>query len=158
MSNWRHPYRLPKIVRQGRGFCCQGFPDEGGSEMAIVGVGVDIAEVNRIRHLMERYGERFLRRVFCDEELAYCQQFADPLPHLAARWAAKEAVAKALATGFTQGVTWKSICVVNHFWGEPAALLRDGALRRAQVMGVRCLWLSLSHTRDLAVAVAVLEG
>jgi holo-[acyl-carrier protein] synthase len=94
--------------------------------MAIVGVGVDIAEVNRIRHLMERYGERFLRRVFCDEELAYCQQFADPLPHLAARWAAKEAIAKALATGFTQGVTWKSICVVNHFWGEPAALLRDG--------------------------------
>lgn len=125
--------------------------------MAIVGVGVDIVEVSRIRDLMERYGERFLRRVFCEEELAYCQQFADPLPHLAARWAAKEAIAKALTTGFSQGVTWKSICIVNHLWGEPVAFLREGALRRAQILGVRFLWLSLSHTRHHAVAVAMLE-
>ena len=63
--------------------------------MAIVGVGTDIVDVQRVRAMAERYGERFLRRVFCDEEMAYCQQFADPFPHLAARWAAKEAVAKA---------------------------------------------------------------
>ncbi|GBC97904.1 Holo-[acyl-carrier-protein] synthase [bacterium HR17] len=126
--------------------------------MAIVGVGTDIVDVQRVRAMAERYGERFLRRVFCDEEMAYCQQFADPFPHLAARWAAKEAVAKALATGFAAGVTWRSICVVHLLWGEPTALLRDGALRWAQRLGVRYVWLSLSHTRDDAVAFCVLES
>lgn len=126
--------------------------------MAILGIGVDIADVIRMRDMAQRYGERFLRRVFCDEELGYCQRFADPFPHLAAHWAAKEAVSKALGTGFSQGVTWKSVCVIHYPWGEPTAILRDGALARAQKLGVRKIWLSLSHTHNHAVAMAVLES
>lgn len=126
--------------------------------MAIIGVGVDIIEVARVQDMAERYGERFLHRIFCSEELEYCCRFANPFPHLAARWAAKEAVSKALGTGFSQGVTWKSICVVHYPWGEPTVSLYGGALERAQNLGVRKVWLSLSHTCHYAVAMAVLEG
>jgi holo-[acyl-carrier protein] synthase len=99
-----------------------------------------------------------LKRVFSDEELAYCFRFSDPFPHLAARWAAKEAVAKALGTGFTRGVTWKSICIVNAPNGEPLVVLKDGAQRFAASLGVRKIWVSISHTRDYAVSVAVMEA
>ncbi len=126
--------------------------------MATVGVGVDIVDVDRVKDMAQRYGERFLKRIFCDEELRYCHRFADPFPHLAAHWAAKEAVSKALGTGFSQGVTPKSICVFHYPWGEPTAVLRDGALARAQKLGVRKVWLSLSHTQRDAVAMAVLES
>ncbi|MCS7185799.1 MAG: holo-ACP synthase [Armatimonadetes bacterium] len=125
--------------------------------MANVGVGIDIVDVERIRNMAENHGERFLKRVFSDEELAYCMRFSDPFPHLAARWAAKEAVAKALGTGFSQGVTWKSICVVHAPNGEPMALLTGTAQKLAAGLGVKKIWLSLSHTRDYAVAVAVME-
>lgn len=125
--------------------------------MAIVGVGVDIVDVARIRDMVERHGERFLRRVFGDDELAYCMRFSEPFPHLAARWAAKEAVAKALGTGFSQGVTWRSICVVHAPNGEPMVLLTGNAQKLAASLGVRKIWLSLSHTREYATAVAVME-
>lgn len=125
--------------------------------MANAGVGIDIVDVERIRNMAENHGERFLKRVFSDEELAYCMRFSDPFPHLAARWAAKEAVAKALGTGFSQGVTWKSICVVHAPNGEPMALLTGTAQKLAAGLGVKKIWLSLSHTRDYAVAVAVME-
>jgi holo-[acyl-carrier protein] synthase len=126
--------------------------------MAILGVGIDIVDVNRIRKMAEEHGERFLKRVFSDEELAYCFRFSDPFPHLAARWAAKEAVSKALGTGFTRGVTWKSICIVNAPNGEPLVVLKDGAQRFAANLGVRKIWVSISHTRDYAVSVAVMEA
>jgi len=125
--------------------------------MAILGVGVDIVDVNRIRKMAEEYGERFLRRVFSEEELAYCMRFSDPFPHLAARWAAKEAVAKAMGTGFTKGVTWKSICIVHTPNGEPLVVLKEGAQRFATSLGVRKIWVSISHTRDFAVSVVVME-
>ncbi len=126
--------------------------------MAVVGVGIDIVEVARIRRMAEEHGERFLRRVFCPEELDYCFRVSDPFPHLAARWAAKEAVAKALGTGFAQGVMWRSICVVHAPNGEPMVVLFGEAQRRAERMGVRKVWLSLSHTRDHAVAMTVMEA
>ncbi len=126
--------------------------------MAIVGVGIDIVDVARIRDMVETYGERFLRRVFSDDELAYCMRFSEPFPHLAARWAAKEAVAKALGTGFSQGVTWKSICVIHAPNGEPLALLTGTAQKLAASLKVKKIWLSLSHTHDYATAVAVMES
>ncbi len=126
--------------------------------MAIVGVGIDIVDVARIRDMVETYGERFLRRVFSDDELAYCMRFSEPFPHLAARWAAKEAVAKALGTGFSQGVTWKSICVIHAPNGEPLALLTGTAQKLAASLKVKKIWLSLSHTRDYAAATAVMES
>ena len=125
--------------------------------MAIVGVGIDIVDVARIRNMAEVYGERFLKRVFSEDELAYCMKFSDPFPHLAARWAAKEAVAKALGTGFSQGVTWKSICVAHAPNGEPLVLLTGTAQKLAKSLGVNKIWLSLSHTREYAAAVAVME-
>jgi holo-[acyl-carrier protein] synthase len=76
---------------------------------------------------------------------------------LAARWAAKEAVAKALGTGFTRGVTWKSIYIVNAPNGEPLVVLKGGAQRFAASLGVRKIWVSISHTREYAVSVAVME-
>lgn len=125
--------------------------------MAIVGVGLDIVDVARIRKMAEEYGDRFLRRVFNDDEIEYCMKFSDPFPHLAARWAAKEAVTKALGTGFSQGVTWKSVCVINAPSGEPMALLTGTAKKLAASLKVKKIWLSLSHTRDYAAAVAVVE-
>ncbi len=126
--------------------------------MALVGVGIDIVDVARIRNMVEVYGERFLKRVFSDDELAYCMKFSDPFPHLAARWAAKEAVAKAMGTGFSQGVTWRNICVIHSPNGEPLVLLTGTAKKIAANLKVRKIWLSLSHTRDYAAAVAVMES
>ncbi|MCX7642660.1 MAG: holo-ACP synthase [Armatimonadetes bacterium] len=125
--------------------------------MAIVGVGTDIVDVARIRNMVQVYGERFLKRVFSDDELAYCMRFADPFPHLAARWAAKEAVTKALGTGFSRGVTWKSVCVIHAPSGEPTVLLTGAAQKLASSLKVKKIWLSLSHTHDYATAVAVME-
>lgn len=125
--------------------------------MAIVGVGIDIVDVARIRNMAEVYGERFLKRVFSEDELAYCMRFSDPFPHLAARWAAKEAVTKALGTGFSRGVTWKSVHIVHAPNGEPMVMLTGTAQKIAASLGVKKVWLSLSHTRDYAAAVAVME-
>ncbi len=125
--------------------------------MKIGGIGVDIIEVERIRKMAEEHKERFLQRVFSDDELSYCMRFSDPFPHLAARWAAKEAVAKALGTGFSQGVTWKSISVIHTTNGEPLAVLTGSAKFIAASLGVRKIWLSLSHTKNYAAAVAVME-
>lgn len=125
--------------------------------MAIFGIGIDIVDVGRIRKMAEEHGERFFRRVFNEEELSYCMRFSDPFPHLAARWAAKEAVAKALGIGFSRGITWKSISVVNAPNGEPMVVLTGAAKVIATNFGVRKIWLSLSHTIDYAVALAVME-
>lgn len=126
--------------------------------MAITGIGVDIVDVQRIRKMAEEHGERFLQRVFEKEELFYCMRFPDPFPHLAARWAAKEAVAKALGTGFSKGVTWKTICIVHAPNGEPMVVLTGSAQKLAKSLGIKKIWISISHTRNYAVSVAVMES
>ncbi|MCS7224723.1 MAG: holo-ACP synthase [Armatimonadetes bacterium] len=127
-------------------------------KMPVVGIGVDIVEVSRIRHLHRRYGDRFLTRVYDAREIEYCFRFKDPYPHLAARWAAKEAVAKALGTGFAKGIHWTSIVTVNLPWGEPVAFLFGSAHERASALKVAKVWLSLAHSEHYAVACAVLES
>ena len=113
--------------------------------------GIDIIEIVRVQQVMERWGQRFLDRIFTEGEQAYC---AGRAPNLAARFAAKEATMKALGTG-VRGVSWKDIEVVRQKSGAPALQLTGRALQRFQSLGLSHLALSLSHSRDNAVAVVV---
>ena len=113
--------------------------------------GVDIIEIERIGRALERWGQRFLHRIYTAGEISYCRGRPQ---NLAARFAAKEATMKALGTGI-RGVGWKDIEVVRHQGGAPSIYLRGRALLRAEKLGVKELALSLSHSRDYAVAFVV---
>ena len=126
--------------------------------MAITGIGIDLVEVERIRALLERHGERFKARTFTEVEVTYCDACADPAMHYAARFAAKEAGAKALGTGFAQGVSWADIEVARDAAGRPELRLHGGARELADRQGVVRCHVSLSHTKEQAVAQVVLEG
>ena len=115
--------------------------------------GVDIIEISRVKQVLERYGQRFLDRIYTAGEIAYCRGRA---PNLAARFAAKEATMKALGTG-VRGVGWKDIETVRHESGAPSVLLHGRAKRRAQRLGIRDISLSLSHSREYAVAFVVVQ-
>ena len=115
--------------------------------------GVDIIEIPRIKQVLDRYGQRFLDRVFTPDEIAYCR--GRP-PNLAARFAAKEATMKALGTGI-RGVGWKDIEVIHHQSGAPAIRLHGRGEDRAQALGVEEISVSLSHSRDYAVAFVVIR-
>lgn len=123
----------------------------------IVSIGVDIIELSRIRDVLSRFGERFLARVLTEGEQSYCARKRDPVPSLAGRFAAKEAVAKALGTGISAGVGWRDIEVVRDQWGPPRIELHRRAAERAKELGAARVHFSLTHGRDAAVAVAVLE-
>ena len=113
--------------------------------------GVDIVEIQRIQKAVERWGRRFLHRIYTEEELRYCRGRPQSL---AARFAAKEATMKALGTG-TRGVGWRDIEVVREHGKAPTIHLHEGALRRAKSMGLKELALSISHSREYAVALVV---
>ncbi|MDP6548659.1 MAG: holo-ACP synthase [Dehalococcoidia bacterium] len=119
----------------------------------MLSTGVDIIEIPRVGQVLERYGQRFLDRVFTPREIAYCR--GRP-PNLAARFAAKEATMKALGTG-VRGVGWKDIEVVRQESGAPSIELHGRAGRRAQRLGVLEVALSLSHSREYAVAFVVVR-
>ena len=126
--------------------------------MSVLAVGLDLVDVVRIRTLLERHGERFEQRTFTQNECAYCQGNADPAIHYAARFAAKEAVAKALGTGFTEGVTWADIEVTRSPAGVPAVQLHGAAAAKAEALGIRRWMLSLTHTATSAAASVVALG
>ncbi len=113
--------------------------------------GVDFVEIDRVAGVLERYGDRFLRRIFTPGEIAYCRGRA---PNLAARFAAKEAVMKSLGTGF-RGVGWRDVEVVRAPSGAPSPRLHGRARRRAERLGVTEIAISLSHSRGFAMVVAV---
>ena len=115
--------------------------------------GVDIIEIDRVRSVAERHGERFLKRIYTRGEVAYCRGRA---PQLASRFAAKEAVMKALGTG-ARGVSWREIEVVRLRGGPPTIHLHGRALKRAEFLGIENLAVSLSHSQDYAVASVVGE-
>ena len=119
------------------------------------GIGVDMLEIARMERVIKRRPS-FLKRVFTDEERAYCNSCARPAEHYAARFAAREAVLKALGTGFAEGIGFKDVSVTNDEWGKPIAVLSGRAAEVAAERGVQEVALSLSHTRDVAVANAVL--
>lgn len=119
--------------------------------MQILGVGLDATEIDRVAEMIDRYGDRFLRRVFTDDEIAYCQRKRDFASSYAARFAAKEAAMKALGTGQSRGVHWKGIEVVRRH-GPPRLAFHAGAAARLQAMGATSSVVTLTHSRDLAIA------
>jgi len=123
--------------------------------MTIVGLGVDLTDIPRLAEIFERYGERFLRRVFTDGEIAYCTKRRNPAPHLAGRFAAKEAAMKALGTGHSRGVLWKDIEVIR-LGGPPRLHLHGAAARHAARLNVRSSLLTITHSDALAMAQVLL--
>ena len=124
--------------------------------MSLIGLGIDLVEVRRIRDLLTRHGDRFKDRTFTDSEIRYCDSCADPAIHYSARFAAKEACAKALGTGFSEGVSWKDIEVTRAENGAPSLSFHGGALDLAQWKGVTQALISLTHTADTASAQVIL--
>jgi holo-[acyl-carrier protein] synthase len=123
----------------------------------IVGTGIDIAEVPRIREVIERHGQRFLQRVFTEGEIQYCESKANRVERYAARFAAKEAGMKALGTGWNHGVRWRDIEVARKPGGRPTLLLHGKAAEFAAKLGTTNIALSLTHTAEQAVAQVILE-
>lgn len=124
----------------------------------ILGSGIDIVAIDRIARMFERHGDRFLRRLLTPEEQTAALALANPIPRLAGRFAAKEAVMKALGTGWGAGVNFTQIEVVNDSTGAPTVRLHGAALQRCEAMGGRRWHVSISHEREVAVAQAILEG
>ncbi len=125
--------------------------------MTIIGIGSDIVKVSRIEKLVERYDQRFLKRVFTITETNYATSKARPAIHFAARFAAKEAFVKALGSGFRHGLNWPDIEVVNNELGQPQLRLHNYAQQVFCEKGNATAWLTLSHEQDFALAFVVLE-
>jgi holo-[acyl-carrier protein] synthase len=119
--------------------------------MDILGTGIDATEIDRIAESIERWGDRFVRRVFTDEEIAYCRRKKDFASSFAARFAAKEAAMKALGTGHSHGVFWTGIEVVRRH-GPPQIQFHGGAAERAAQMGATGSLLTITHSQQLAIA------
>jgi holo-[acyl-carrier protein] synthase len=124
----------------------------------IVGAGIDVVEVDRIREAIERYGDRFLQRIYTPLEIAYVSRKANRYERYAARFAAKEAGMKAIGTGWRRGVTWKDFEVVNLPGGRPTLRLSGAAAEIARRLGVRNISLSLTHTSASGMAYVILES
>ena len=123
--------------------------------MNILGIGTDIVECPRIGKMIEQHGELFLRRVFTDREIRYCQSRKHAIEHFAGRWAAKEAILKAIGTGWTRGIAWTDLEVRNGFAGEPRVHVAGGAKDCAARRGIRDILVSISHCRTYATAYAM---
>ena len=124
----------------------------------ILGTGVDLAEVHRIRQSVERFGDRFVHRIYTDREIAYVERKANRFERYAARFAAKEAGMKALGTGWRRGIQWKDFEVVNLPSGRPTLLLHGEAEAIASRAGVKSVHLSLTHTAENGLAYVIFEG
>ena len=124
----------------------------------ILGTGIDLAEVARIRDAIGRYGDRFIRRIYTDGEIAYVERKANRFERYAGRFAAKEAGMKAIGTGWKRGVRWQDFEVANLPSGRPTLRLHGEAARIAEKMGVKTISLSITHTADLGMAHVILEG
>ena len=124
----------------------------------IVGTGVDIAEVERIAASIERFGQRFLERVFTPEEIRYCESKANKAERYAGRFAAKEAAMKALGTGWSRGVTWHDVEVMRAPGGRPTIAFRGKAAEFFRKLGAVHAHLSITHTRETAMAQVILES
>ena len=121
--------------------------------MSVYSVGIDVIEIERVEKAIARYGERFLKRIYTEQELEYCRRKADA-SSFAVRFAAKEAVAKALGLGISQGVRWTDVEVLNDPHGKPYVRLHG---RMAELLQGKTVHLSLSHSRTCAVAMVVLD-
>ena len=126
--------------------------------MSVLGIGVDLVECARIERSIERFGEKFLHRVFTDGEIAYSMSMKFPARHLAARFAAKEAVSKAFGTGIGKAMGWRNIDVQKKPSGEPFLVFSGPAQELARQRAVTAAFVTLSHTEHHAIACIVLDG
>jgi len=132
------------------------FPAESTIGRLVLGVGTDLVDVARIRSALERHGDRFLRRLYTEEEIAYCRKNRDPLPFFAARFAAKEAASKAFGTGIARGFGWKTFSVAHNEHGAPLAVLDVAGKKLLAERGATDLLVSLTHTGSMAQAIVLL--
>jgi holo-[acyl-carrier protein] synthase len=123
----------------------------------IVGIGIDLVSIDRLRGVLDRYGARFLERVLTADERTYCERHRDPTPQVAARFAAKEAVLKALGTGLSRGIRWQDVEVRREGDAPPRIHLSGRAAEESAALGVGRIHLSLSHDHGSAVAMVILE-
>ena len=123
----------------------------------IIGTGIDLVEIVRFRKVVERLKDRFLLRVFTPGEQQFCKQHRDPVPHFAARFAAKEALFKALGTGWAKGVTWLDVEVQRERQDAPKIVLHGEAQRLSTELGTQRVHLSLTHSDNWAIAMVILE-
>lgn len=124
----------------------------------ILGIGIDLIEVERIENSRQKYGERFLNRILLPAEASYCLSHKFPGPHLAARFAAKEAISKAFGTGIGAQLSWLDMEIARKETGEPFVILHGKALELLARRGARSIHITLSHTQKHATALAILEG
>ncbi len=124
----------------------------------IIGIGTDITECLRIARMIERHGELFINRVYTTEEIGYCQSRKQATQHFTGRWAAKEAVLKALGTGWRAGITWRDVEVRNEPSGKPIVAVRGGAKEVIEQLGISQLLITISHCRSHATATAIAVG
>jgi holo-[acyl-carrier protein] synthase len=124
----------------------------------IVGLGVDITEVDRIAAAIERHGRAFLNRIFTASEIAYCEKHRDRAERFAGRFAAKEAAMKALGTGWARGVRWVDIEVAREASGKPTLKLAGASRAIADGLGVKNIALTITHTGNMALALVIFEG
>lgn len=120
--------------------------------MEIIGIGTDITECLRIARMIERHGELFVDRIYTPEEIRYCQNRKQATQHFTGRWAAKEAVLKALGTGWVRGIGWRDIEILSEVGGRPVVTLHGGAKDVARRLGVTEILISISHCRTHATA------
>jgi holo-[acyl-carrier protein] synthase len=126
--------------------------------MSILGTGIDIVECLRIAQMIEKHGELFITRVYTDHEIEYCSARKMATQHYAGRWAAKEAVLKALGTGWRRGIAWRDIEIRNDAKGAPTVKLRGGARDVMNAANIAHMHVTISHCRSFAVAYVVAES
>lgn len=126
--------------------------------MNVVGLGTDIVECLRIARMIERHGELFLERVYTKAEIRYCQSRRQATQHYAGRWAAKEAVVKAMGTGWSRGIGWRDVEIRPVRGGKPVVAFRGAARDVLETLGIREILVSISHCRSHAVAYALALG
>ena len=124
----------------------------------VLGIGIDIIEVARVKASYKRFGQRFLNRVLLADEIAYCLTHKNPAPFIAARFAAKEAISKAFGTGIGAALGWRDLEIRRKESGEPFVILHGKGKELLTARNGRAVLVSLSHTKDHAAAMAVLEG
>jgi holo-[acyl-carrier protein] synthase len=126
--------------------------------MNVLGIGTDIVECLRIAKMIERHGELFINRVYTAEEIKYCQRRKAATQHFAGRWAAKEAILKALGTGWVKGISWRDMEVHSRANGQPVVAFRGGTREVVERLGVQEMLISISHCRSHATAYAIALG
>ncbi len=132
--------------------------EDGSLPGNIVGIGTDIVECLRIAQMIERHGDLFINRVYTPLEIEYCQSRKASTQHYAGRWAAKEAILKAIGTGWRRGISWRDVEVRNDKSGRPVVGMRGGARDAVEHLGIRKVLVTISHCRSHATAYAIALG